>query len=180
MAIFIDITYEIRRKPEWCSKDALFLVRRQLLPANWADIKAGGGIATAGQRIVHLHGYKGTIQAQSRLSFLFLLCVSVMSDSSTSSTLYSSTKRVIPSLFAKSIVSLLIFFLFLSFFFLVIESRRLGHSSVYDRLQSNSLVNSITWRDGCFNLMEQRLTIEILFYWSRCAFLAILHVYTCI
>lgn len=67
-------------------------------------------------------------------------------------------------------------FLFLSLF--LIESRRLGHSSVYDRLQSNSLVNSITWRDGCFNLMEQRLTIEILFYWSRCAFLAILHVYT--
>lgn len=74
----------------------------------------------------------------------------------------------------------LYFFSFFLFFFLVIESRRLGHSSVYDRLQSNSLVNSITWRDGCFNLMEQRLTIEILFYWSRCAFLAILHVYTCI
>lgn len=69
-------------------------------------------------------------------------------------------------------------FLFLSFSFLVIESKRLGHSSVYDRLQSNSLVNSITWCDGCFSLMEQRLTIEILFYWSRCAFLAILYVYT--
>lgn len=66
---------------------------------------------------------------------------------------------------------------FFFFFLFLIESRRLGHSSVYDRLQSNSLVNSITWRDGCFNLMEQRLTIEILFYWSRCAFLAILHVY---
>lgn len=99
-----------------------------------------------------------------------------------STTLYSSTKRVIPSLFAKSIVSLLIFSLCvsfsLSFFFRDRENRRLGHSSVYDRLQSNSLINSITWRDGCFNLMEQRLTIEILFYWSRCAFLAILHVYT--
>lgn len=80
--------------------------------------------------------------------------------------------------FSSCIFSLCFFFSFFLFSFLVIESKQLGHSSVYDRLQSNSLVNSITWRDGCFSLMEQRLTIEILFYWSRCAFLAILYVYT--
>lgn len=145
---FIDITYEIGRKRTPCRKGALFLVRRQLLPANWADIKAKRRNCSRGstnrplartQRNDPSHTqstafslFRPAVRPSFFIfrSFWSLLDVSlVVFFLVTRNALFPAFREV------NCFCCLLLLFPFL-LLFLVTETERLQGSSVYDRLRA--------------------------------------------